>query len=208
GRRAVRRLDHVRRHQQQGSGRRSPARRDHPERQRCLHCARRRHGRQREEIRQRVHDQSGARARPHHHRPCPSRRLVLALAGALQSASGSRHAEPGRTDRRHQAGLLRHRSDRLRRQRRHRRLQPRRLGLLDREWRDHLSRQRGHHRGPSVRNLQVDAACERSQFPLRHQCADAAVSSTSPAGRGRIASQDAIRGRACAVSWGLRPLTR
>ncbi len=43
----VRRLDHVRGHQQQGLGRRPPARRHHPERQRRLHRAGRRHRRQR-----------------------------------------------------------------------------------------------------------------------------------------------------------------
>ena len=62
---------------------------------------------------------------------------------------------PSRTDLRHPAGLLCHRPDRLGRQRRHRRLQPRRIGLLDRERRDHLSGERGDDRGSSARHLQV-----------------------------------------------------
>ena len=83
-------------------------------------------------------------------------------------------ADAGRADLRHQAGILRHRPDRLRRQRRHRRLQPRRLRLLDREWRDHLCGERGHDRRPSVGDLQVDDAGQRSGIPLRRQCADGA----------------------------------
>src|SRR5882757_3196908 len=89
-----------------------------------------------------------ARARPYHHRPRAARRVVIAVAGIVQSASRGRRGDAGRVDRRYQARLLRHRPDRLRRQRRDRRLQPRRLRLLDRERRDHLSGQRGNHRGP------------------------------------------------------------
>ena len=123
--------------------------------------------------------------------------------GTVQSASRSRHADAGRADRRHQAGILRHRPDRLRRQRRHRRLQPRRLRLLDRERRAHLCRQRGHDRRPSVRDLQVDEAGQRSRVPLRRQCADGAHRGID-AWRtlrermhdGRRASPDARRGAA------------
>ena len=86
----------------------------------------------------------------------------------------SRPADAGRTDLRHQAGILRHRPDRLRRQRRHRRLQPRRRRFLDREWRDHLCGQRGDDCRPSVRDVQVDGAGQRSGIPVRRQCADRA----------------------------------
>ena len=75
---------------------------------------------------------------------------------------------------RHQAGILRHRPDRLRRQRRDRRLQPRRLRVLDRERRDHLCGERGDDRGPSARDLQIAGAGQRSGIPLRRQCSDAA----------------------------------
>ena len=61
--------------------------------------------------------------------------------------------EPGRADRRHQGRLLRHRPDRQRRQHGDRRLQPRRLRLLDRERQAHLSGERGHHRRPSPRHV-------------------------------------------------------
>ena len=81
---------------------------------------------------------------------------------------------PGRTDRRHQAGLLRHRPDRLRRQQCHRRLQPRRLRLLDRERQDHLSGERGDDRRTSPRDFPQPGAGQRPGIPLRHQCADAA----------------------------------
>ena len=83
-------------------------------------------------------------------------------------------ADAGRIDLRHQAGFLRHRSDRLGRQWRDRRLQPRRVRLLDRERRDHLSSQRGDDRGPPAADVQVAGAGQRSGIPLRRQCADAA----------------------------------
>ena len=69
GRRAGRRLDHVRHAQQQGVGRRPAAGRDHPERQRFLHRAGRGHGRQRADLCRRLHDQAGARTRPDRNRP-------------------------------------------------------------------------------------------------------------------------------------------
>ena len=89
------------------------------------------------------------------------------------------HLEPGEVTpaeliERHQERFLCHRPDRLRRQWRHRRLQPRRLRLLDRERQDHLCRERGDHRGPSARDLQVDDAGQRSGIPLRRQRADRA----------------------------------
>ena len=55
-------------------------------------------------------------------------------------------AQPAGADRRHRGRLLRHRPDRHGRQPRHRRLQPRRLGILDRERRAHLSGERGDDR--------------------------------------------------------------
>ncbi len=55
---------------------------------------------------------------------------------------------------------------------RHRRLQPRRLGAVDRERRAHLPGERSHHRGTSQGDLRVARARGRSRIPLRHQRAD------------------------------------
>ncbi len=87
------------------------------------------------------------------------------------------HLEAGRfarrvADRRHQGRFLRHRPDRHGREYGHRRLQPRRLRLLDRERQAHLSGERGHHRRPSPRHLPHAHARQRSRIPLRHQRAD------------------------------------
>ena len=73
--------------------------------------------------------------------------------GADQSASRARDGKPPSADRRHRRRLLRHRSDRHGGQRRDRRLQPRRVGLLDRERRAHLSGERGDHRRQSHRDV-------------------------------------------------------
>ena len=95
-----------------------------------------------------------------------ARELGLATTGHAQRGVSSTpspgatnlHLEAGkhdarRTDRRHRGRLLRHRPDRLRRQRRHRRLQPRRLGLLDRERQAHLSGERGDDRRPNLLDM-------------------------------------------------------
>ena len=84
------------------------------------------------------------------HRPCRARHRRPALALGHQSLHGSRaRFRARRTDRRHQAGLLCHRTDGHGRQWRHRRLQPRRRRLLDREWRDRVSGLGSHHRRQS-----------------------------------------------------------
>ena len=68
------------------------------------------------------------------HRPCPARRVVGAVAGRDQSASRSRHdAAPEQLIADIQRRLLRHQPDRHGRQPGDRRLQPRRVRLLDRE---------------------------------------------------------------------------
>ena len=104
---------------------------------------------------------------------------------------------PARADRRHRRGLLRHRPDRHGRQCRHRRLQPRRRRLLDREWRNHLSGQRGHDRRPSARDVRQPGARERSCLPLWHQRADRARR-----GHDRCRRTDSDRsGRSSRTAW-------
>ena len=87
------------------------------------------------------------------HRPRAARRLLGALAGADQSASRAGHDYARAADRRHRRRLLRHRPDRHGRQHGDRRLQPRRLRLLDRERQAHLSGERGDDRRPSHRHF-------------------------------------------------------
>ena len=115
-----------------------------------------------------------ARARACNHRPRAARRLLDAIAGADQSASRTRSGQPGRADQGHRRGLLRHRPDRLGRQHGHRRLQPRRRRLLDREGPAHLSGERGDHRGPHARHLPHAARrptiCNSATAPTRRPC--------------------------------------
>ena len=108
------------------------------------------------------------------HRPRPARRVVGAVAGPEQPSSRGRHGHAGCVDRRHRRRLLCHRPDRHGRQSGHRRLQPRRLRLLDRERQAQLSRERGHHRRQPDRHVPRAYARERSRVPLRHQCTDRA----------------------------------
>ena len=115
-----------------------------------------------------------ARTRARHHRPRPARRVLGAVAGRRATCIWKPGTlSPDAADRRHRGRLLRHRPDRHGRQHGHRRLQPRRLRLLDRERQAHLCGERGHHRRPSVRYLPHAHAGQRSRIPLRHQCADA-----------------------------------
>ena len=79
-----------------------------------------------------------ARAWSQDDRSCPARRVVGALTRPEQPSPRAWHCEPGRSHRRHQGRLLRHRPDRPRRQHGNRRLQPRRLRILDRERQTHL----------------------------------------------------------------------
>ena len=64
----------------------------------------------------------GATARRRHDGPRRARHIVAAVAAIDQSVSGARHAVVRRFDRRYRPGFLRHRADRLRRQRGDRRL--------------------------------------------------------------------------------------
>ena len=72
-----------------------------------------------------------------------------AQPGDAQSPSRARPADAGRADGGYRQRLLLHGADRHGRQQCHRRLQPRRRRLLDRERRDRLSRRRDHHRRQS-----------------------------------------------------------
>ena len=72
----------------------------------------------------------------------------------------------GGADQGHLAGPLRHRTHRLIHQHRHGRLQPRRLWLLDREWRADLPGERDHHRRKPQGHVQDDRASEQSRIPL------------------------------------------
>ncbi len=116
-----------------------------------------------------------ARARSCHHRPRRAERLLDAVAGTDQPASGARHAQPRRTDQGHRGRLLHHRPDRLGRQHGNRRLQPRCRGLLDRERSAHLSGERGNHRGPFARHLPhrdtPQTICISATAPTRRPCA-------------------------------------
>src|SRR5450755_4516415 len=116
-----------------------------------------------------------ARTRARHHRSRPARRVLGAVAGCQQPASGSGRAQSRSTDRRHQGRLLRHRFDRHGRQHGDRRLQPRRLRFLDRERQAQLCGERSHHRRPSARYFPHPHIRQRSRIPLRHQCADRAA---------------------------------
>ena len=97
-----------------------------------------------------------------------------ALAHHLELLSREGQALGRRADRRHQERALHHRPDRLRRQRRHRRLQPRRVGLLDRERQARLAGER-HHRGrqPQGHVPQHDrrpTTCSSRARPMRRRC--------------------------------------
>ncbi len=115
-----------------------------------------------------------ARARAGHHRPCRAERIVDAVAVADQPASRARQAQPRGADQGHRRRLLRHRPDRLRRQHGDRRLQPRRVGLLDREGPAHLSGERGDHRRSYVRHLprarRRPTICTSATAPTRRRC--------------------------------------
>jgi hypothetical protein len=76
----------------------------------------------------------------HDDRTCRARHRRPTLAVDVQSLHGAGHHRGRHDDRRHQTGLLCHRADGHGRQLRDRRLQPRCVGLLDREQRDRLSR--------------------------------------------------------------------
>ena len=102
-------------------------------------------------------------ASPRRPRPSPSN---------LHMAAGT--VTPEAADRRHQGRLLCHRPDRHGRQHGDRRLQPRRLRLLDRERRAHLSGQRGHHRRTSARHVPLADArptiWNSATAPTRRRC--------------------------------------
>lgn len=76
----------------------------------------------------------GAPAWHAEHRPCIARHILAALTGTDQCASAARQADTDRTDGRHQGRAVCHPSDRHGRQRRDRRLQPRRRRLPDPQW--------------------------------------------------------------------------
>ena len=85
-------------------------------------------------------------------------------------AGGARFTR--RTDRRHHRGFLRDRVDGIRHQQCNRRLQPRRLGFLDRE-RDHfLPRQRSDHRRQSERYVPQHDPGRRPALQIWHRCTD------------------------------------
>ena len=117
---------------------------------------------------------SARQLEPQEHRPCRARHLLAARPVDHQSLSGGGQATPQTAHGRYRERLLLHRADRLRRQQRDRRLQPGRLGLLDRERRDRLSGLGDHHRRQSDRDVQAPAGGQRSDVPLRHQRADTA----------------------------------
>ncbi len=71
-------------------------------------------------------------------------------------------------------GIIRHLDDRHGRQHGDRRLQPRRLGLLDREGQARLPGQRNDDRGQSQRHVQRRDTGQRSRIPFRRRRADAA----------------------------------
>ena len=75
---------------------------------------------------------------------------------------------------RHQERPLHHRPDRLRRQRRHRRLQPRRLGLLDRERQERLAGERHHGCGQPQGHVPEHDAGQRPAVQELDQRADGA----------------------------------
>ncbi len=113
-------------------------------------------------------------AQPQADGPRVARHLGPALAHHLELLSREGQALGRRADGRHQERPLHHRPDRLRRQRRHRRLQPRRLGLLDRERQARLAGER-HHRGRESQGhvLEHDPANDL-QFKSSTNCADGA----------------------------------
>ncbi len=117
-----------------------------------------------------------ARTLARHHGTRGTRRVVIALAFADQPAHRTpATSRPKELIGRHQGRLLRHRPDRQWRQPRHRRLQPRRVGPLDRERRTHLSGERGHDRRKPHRHVRLARARERSRVPAtaptRRPCA-------------------------------------
>src|SRR6195256_5593318 len=103
-----------------------------------------------------------------------TRHVGPALAHHLELLPREGQAPGRRADRRHQERALHHRPHRLWRQRRHRRLQPSRVGLLDRERQARLAGE-GHHRGgQSQGHVFKHDAGQRPAVQGRHQCADGA----------------------------------
>ena len=116
-----------------------------------------------------------ARARLRHHRPRPARRVLDAVARAEQPSSLGRHRHAGCLDGGHRRGLLRHRPHRHGRQSGDRRLQPRRVRLLDRERQAQLSRERGDDRRQSDRHVprrcRPPTISNSASAPMRRPCA-------------------------------------
>ena len=106
-----------------------------------------------------------------HNGPGRARHFRAARPLGHQSLSGTGKALAGRTDRRYQERFLRHRTDGHGRQWRHRRLQPRRRRLLDREWRDRLLGVGSHHCRQSDRDVRQPRGGQRPAVPPRHQFA-------------------------------------
>jgi hypothetical protein len=119
-----------------------------------------------------------ARTRARDHWPCPARRVVDPFTGTEQSSSFRRRRYARCIDGGHCRWLLRHRPHRHGRQPGDRRLQPRRVRLLDREWQAQLSRQRGDDCRKSDRHVQSALTRERSRVPFRYQRADRARGGT------------------------------
>ncbi len=94
--------------------------------------------------------------------------------GADQPLSRGRRADRRRADRRHQAGLLRHRADRHGHQSGDRRLFARRRRILDRERRDRLPGQRSDRGRQPQGHVRAAGPGERPGIPLRHRRADRA----------------------------------
>ena len=118
-----------------------------------------------------------APARARQHRPCQPLRCGARQPVGDQPDAGARALAARGADGRHRPGLLRHRADGHGRQHRDRRLQPRRLRLLDRERRARLPGERGHDRRQPRRDVRrlVPARTSRSAAaPTRRPCGSTA----------------------------------
>ena len=119
------------------------------------------------------------------------RHLRPAGAGCHQPLPGARPRQPRGPPQGRRRRLLRGRADRHGGERRHRRLQPRRGRLLDREGRAHLPGAGGHGRRQPERDVQGHDPGQRPRFPLRRERTDAA--------RGRGDRGGGLRGALFAV---------